>query len=173
MDDAAGRISGKRLEVQSLRVHTLAGEGSVAVNEHWDGDRWVTVNIAALANCLPGAGTPLDDGIHLFKVTRVWRKGHGDGTSRTRNERAFRTQVVLHVPGGVRRDHIVIVHFEADFHVALELGQNLLFRLADNIRDDVQTATVCHSDHNLGRTRAGAAVDHLVQHRDEGVDSLD
>ena len=143
------------------------------MNEYRHSDRWVTVNIAALADRLPGACAPLDDRIHLLKVTRVWRKGHGDGTPRTRNERAFGTEVVLHVPGSVRRDDVVVVHFEANFHVALELGQDLLFRLADHVRDHVQAAAMGHSDDNLGRARAGAAVDHFIQHWDEGVDSLD
>ena len=57
--------------------------------------------------------------------------------------------------------------------VALELGEDLAVRLADDVGQHVEAATVRHADDDLVEAVLGALVDRRVHHRDDGLGALE
>src|SRR5204862_3209656 len=78
VERAAGRIAGKRLEVERLGDDPLAGEGSVAVDEDGERDARVAVAVPRRAVGLLRPRATLDDGIDGLEMTRVGDKRDRD-----------------------------------------------------------------------------------------------
>ena len=57
--------------------------------------------------------------------------------------------------------------------LALELAQDRRVRASDGMRQDVETASMGDSDHDLVGARASGELDRLVEHRHERVEPLD
>ncbi|SHW29451.1 Uncharacterised protein [Mycobacteroides abscessus subsp. abscessus] len=58
---------------------------------------------------------------------------------------------------------------ERRVQVALELGEDLRVRLADDVRQHVEPAPVRHADDHLIEAVFGALVDDGVHHRDDAL----
>ena len=56
--------------------------------------------------------------------------------------------------------------------VALELGEDLRVRLADDVGQHVEPAAVRHADDDLVEPVLGGLVDRGVHHRDDGLGAL-
>ena len=79
-------------------------------------------------------------------------------------ELAGHAQVVLDVAGAVRRLRV---------QVPLELGEDLLVRLADDVGQHVEPAAVRHADDDLVQAALGRALQDLVEQRDQRLAALE
>ena len=77
---------------------------------------------------------------------------------------AGRTEVVLHVAGALRARRV---------ELTLELAEDLLVRLADNVREGIEPAAVRHAEHDVGHPGVGSVTAQRVQHRDERFRALE
>ena len=165
---APGGVALQALQVEGLGDHALAREGSVAVDQHREGDRRIVEPGAARAVGLLGTRPALDDGVDRLEVARIGGDGDldlpGGGEPRPR-----RRKVVLDVAAsslGVDDQRVV-------GPLALELPEDRLVGPADRVDERVEPAAVGHPDHDLVRTGLGPELDRLVEHRDEHVHPLE
>ena len=102
--------------------------------------------------------------VDRFEVARVGNESDRDVAGRSRAD-ALGAEVVLDVAAAP----LLGRHDGVDRPLAFELAQDRLVRTADDMREDVEPATVRHPDHDLMSTAAGRELDRLVEHRDHHV----
>ena len=156
---AAGVEAPGLRQLQRLGHHALAGEGGIAVDQH--GHDAVAGSIAPPV--LSGPDRTLHDRIDDFEVRGIEGQRDVDvaaGRPQVRRE----ALVVLHV---ARADQVRGVV------VPLELREQLLGRLAEDVDQNVQPATVGHADHDLLDLAYPALLDEVVEQRDQGVTALE
>ena len=157
---AADFVAGYFGEVEGLRDDTLAGERGVTVHEH--GQHGVAALV--LLGVADGAGDAFDDGADGLEVAGIGRKREVDLGAGRRLVLAGRAEVILHVAGTLRTRRI---------ELTLELAEDLLVRLAEHVRERVETATVCHTEHHVGHPGVGGFAAQSVEHRDERLGALE
>src|SRR6185503_1266415 len=126
------------------------GEGRIAVDQHRHGDGWVVHAVARRAISLLCTRTSFDYRVDRFEMTRVCRERDGDLPGRSR-ARPFRTQVVLHVAGSalIGDDDCL------DRALALEFAEDRVVAKPKRVRENVESATMSHPDHDLVRAALG------------------
>ena len=98
----------------------------------------------------------------------VWRHRHHQADFCAAGHGTRRAEVVLHVPAPL--DGLEI---RAVTDGVLELGQNLLVRLAQHVGHHVEPAAMRHADEALANARLRGLGDDFVENRHEHVESLD
>ena len=102
----------------------------------------------------------LNNRIHRLQVRRVWCQSKADLFSVRTFYRARIPLVVLHV---TVKCPIVIKLF------SFELRENILWSLLEDIRQGVQTTTVCHSHHEIFYSQRRTFVHQSIQCRDQSL----
>ena len=147
VDRAAGAVAAQLGQVQRLGDHALAGERGVAVDEQRQHRVPLELEVDAV---LLGPHDALEHRVDRLQVRRVRGHRHRGRVLAVRGgELAGLAQVVLHVAGAVRRLRV---------EVPLELGEDLLVRLADDVGQHVEPAAVRHADDDLVEPAARPAV---------------
>ncbi|RUS22158.1 hypothetical protein BC937DRAFT_90200 [Endogone sp. FLAS-F59071] len=132
VDGTTGGVGRQGMKPDCLIHNALSGNGSVAV--HNDGHRVITLVILGIE--LEGAGLAEDDGIYSFKMRRVCDEGEVHPLARGGRADVVHTQMVLDVAGTLDRG----------FHRAGELAEDRLVGLANHITENVQPATMGHTN---------------------------
>src|SRR5262249_20062121 len=125
---AAGGVAGQLGQVERLGHQTLAGEGSVAVDQQ----RNAPAPLRIAKEVLLGAGASFDDRVHGLQVAGVGRQRHVDALAGGGDSFAGKAHVVFDVAVAVERIGQVLV---------LELGENVLVGFAEDVGQDVEPAT--------------------------------
>ena len=159
--DGAAHLVGIQLgQVQGFLNDAQAGEGGVAMQHDWQHGAL----FALVQQVLTGAGDALHHGIHGFQVGRVGGEVDLDiAFTKHLVVVAAGAQVVLHIAGTASGGWV---------DVALELGEDLGVRLAHDVGQHVETATVRHADDNLVQVCTCGAVDGGIHHWDQGLCTL-
>ena len=97
-------------------------------------------------------------------MARVRGEGDRDRAARTRGELAARAEVVLHVTAAAGHTRV---------ELTFELAEDLRVRLADDVREDVEAATVGHADDRLFDAVVDRGIEEEVEHRDQGLGALE
>ncbi len=154
MHGAAGAVAAQLGEVQRLGDHALAGEGGVPVDEHGqDGEALRTL----VEQVLFGTDDAFEHRVDRLQVGGVGHQGDRHLAAVGSGVDALGTEVVLDVTRAVRGLRV---------DVPLELGEDLPVGLADDVRQDVETATVGHPEGDLVHAGLGGPLQDLVQQRD-------
>ena len=165
---ATGGVTGQALEVKGLGDFALTRERRVAVDEDRQRHGRVVVTLPRRAVGLLGARSSLDNRIDRLEMARIRCERHRN-LAGARCTRALRAEVVLHIAATA----LLADDDSLDRPLALELAQDHLVRASDDMGEHVEAAAVSHPDHDLVRTRVGAELDRLVEHRDHDVESFD
>jgi hypothetical protein len=157
---ATGRVAGELREVERLRDHALAREGGVAVHEQ----REHASPLGVTADPLAGAGLALDDRVDDFQVRRVGGEPDLDLRAGSGVEDRLVSEMVLHitVPGDRLGDVVLGELFEQD-----------LKRLAQDRRQDVESAAVGHAHDDFLDPDSGRALDDRVERGNERLSTLE
>ena len=157
VDRAAGAVTGKLREIQHLRDETLAGESGVTMDEHRD-DLLAVLCIAQ--RTLTGTCHAFYDRIDRFKVARVRREHHADAVAAASLAHGFKAEVILHI--AIAADHVG--------HVVLaELVKEILQRLAQEIRQHAEAATMGHAEHDFLAAVGWQAFEDRLQRHEQGL----
>ena len=154
-DDMHGtaRLVGTGLRhLEGFHDHALTGEGRVTV----DGNRQYAVTLGVFTTVLTGTHGAFHHRRDDLQVRRVERQRQVDFAARRHDVRA-EALVVLHVAGTL-----------GDLLLAVEFLDQLGRALAQQVDQQVETATVGHADHDFLGTVLAAALDQLIHHRNEG-----
>ncbi len=142
--------------VEQLHVHALAGQRSVAMDQHGHRLRVRSVATAGLTGMHRASHHRVDD----LQVRRVERQRHVHAAI-GRLDVGGEAQVVLHV---ARMGRVVRV-----LELAFKLIEQSLRRLAQDIDQHVQAATMGHADHQLLDAVVAGRTHDVVDHRDQAV----
>ena len=113
---------------------------------------------------LLGPHDALQHRVDRLQVRRVGDHRDRGGVLAVRGgELAGLAEVVLHVAGALRGLRV---------EVPLELGEDLLVRLADDVGQHVEPAPVGHADDDLVQAGLGGGLQHLVEQRDQRLAAL-
>ena len=156
---AAGRESTRLRELQRLHDDALPRERRVAVDQKRKNR--AARRVAALL--LPRADRALDHGVHDLEMRRIECE-HGVDVAARRAQVRREALVILDVAGALRG--VVL-------ELALELREEHRRRLAEHVDEDVQPAAVCHADDDFLDADGAAALDHVVEQRDQRITALE
>ena len=157
VDRAAGAVTGKLREIQHLSDETLASESRVTMNEHRD-DFLAVLCIAQ--RTLTGSRHAFHHGIDGFQVARIRSEHHADGITAAGLAHGFKAEVIFHI--AITADHVR--------HVVLaELVKEILQRLAQEIRQHTEAATVGHAEHDFFAAVGWHAFEHGLQRHEQGL----
>jgi hypothetical protein len=143
-------------EVKRLHHHTLTGEGRVAVDDNRQHAHPALVMPAFLA--------------------RAHRSLHHRPDNL--EMRWIERQRQMHRPPGgidVRREALVVLHVAGAggaTRLAFELQKQLRRRLAENVDENVQSPTVCHTDNDFLHARVAGTLDQFIEHRNQALATL-
>ena len=150
---AARPVALQQREIQRLRHDPLPGERGVSVNQHGQHALPVLVGDAVLV-C---AGNALDHRVHRLEVARVGSQEQLQLAPVRRDVGARGAQVVLDVARAVGALGID----------ALELAEDLTVWLPDNLGQHVETAAVCHAEHDFLNAAGCRLGQQTVQQRNQ------
>ncbi len=160
VDGAAGAVALELGQHQGFGDQTLAGKRRVAVHE--ETHHLVAAGVAALA--LLGAHLAEHDGIDRLQMRRIRRQRHVHDVA-----------VELAVGGGAE----VILHVAGALHVlgiggmALELREQRRVGLQHHVGEHVEAPAMRHADDKLLHAELAAALQHLLQRRDQGLAAVE
>ncbi len=169
MDRTGNAVALQARKAEALGHDALTGKGGIAVQQKRQNlgagcKRNHVVAGATGQQILLGAGLAHDDRIDDFKVRRV-------GGQRQVN--------LVAVELTVRRSAQMVLHVARTFHVvrrigaALELVEDGAMRLAHDLAEHVQTATVGHAEDDFLDAHGAAALDDLFQRRDQRFTAIE
>ena len=159
VDGTTGRESGKRVEAQALVDDTLASDSGITVEEDTHGALVVLLVVVVV---LDGADLAEDNGVLSLEMRGVGNERELDALAGGGRALEVHAQVVL----DVTRTLLI-----ATGHTG-ELGENGLVGLADDVGEDIETATMGHTDDDILDTIVDGAVDKSLHTRDEGLATL-
>ncbi len=163
MQRAGNAVTAKARQTENFGSHTLAGKGRITMQEKrqhlgalLERDDIAFPDLGELV--LLGAGLAHDDGVDDFQMRRVGRQGQ---VNLVAVELAVRgsAEVVLHVAGAFD-----FIGLEG---TALEFVEDRAMRLVHDVGQDVQTTAMGHAENNLLETFLAAALDDLLERRDQ------
>ncbi|CNU75443.1 Uncharacterised protein [Mycobacterium tuberculosis] len=161
VDGAADAVARQIRQVQRLGDHTLTGERGIAMQHqrhHRERPLAVAVDASVVEQILLGPHQSLQHRVDGLQMRRVGGQRHLNVVVAEHLQvQPGGAQVVLDVTGAVRLRRI---------QVALELGEDLRVRLADDVGQHVEPAPVRHPDDHLVEAVLSALVDRRVHHRD-------
>jgi hypothetical protein len=142
-------------QLQRLHDDTLPRKRCITVHQQWQHA------IAALipATLLACADRPFDHGINDLEVRRIVRE-HGVYVAARSAQIGREALVVLHITRTLEMAQVV--------H-ALEFGEQGRRSLTEQVHQHVQPPAVGHADDDLFDRRGTAALDEIVQKRDERI----
>ncbi len=154
MNRAAGAIALELGEIEQFGNQALAGESRIAMHQEADD----LISLGVLALLLLGADLAEDDRVDRFEMRgiRLQRKMDEiavEAAVARRAEMVFDVARALHVLG-------------ID-GIALEFREHGGERLAHHVGEHVQAAAMRHADHQLFHAELAAALDHLLERRDQ------
>ena len=156
-------------QVQRFRDDALSGKRRVAVNQDRHAPRRIELRRTPLVRRRPrGPRHAFHDRIDRLEMARVGRHRHLEVHRAPILNRALGPGVVLHIPGP---RHVLAE--VARRHRILELGQDLLVRLAQHVRHHVEAAAVRHPDEDRTDPGFPGLADHFVEDRHEDVEPFD
>ena len=155
MDAAAGEERARLRQLQRFHDDALAREGRIAVDQDRQHARAGGVAAAFLA-C---AHRTFDHRIHDLEMRGIERQRH------------------VHIAAGraqIRREALVVLHVARALHVrgvvlAFEFVEQHRGRLAEQVHQHVEAATMRHADDALFDALLAATLDEVVQQRDQRV----
>ena len=153
MDGAAGGVALQLRKLQHLHDNALADERSIAVNQ--DGNHALAFVVTQAV--LLGADQAFDNRIDSFQMAGIEGDRHQHFSALGGLEDAAGAQVILDIAGALHAFRI---------RLAVEFGEYLRHRLADNIRQHVQAAAMRHADDSFVPVFIGGTFQHLVQNND-------
>ena len=157
VDCAADGVAAQLRQVNGFRHDSQSCECGIAMQQQRNNGVAV---VAFVQDVLLGANNTLHDGVDGFQVRGVGRERNFDfAVAEHLDVLAFRTQVVFHIAGTTGLGRV---------HVAFELVEQDVERLAHNVGQHVQAATVRHTNDYLIKALACSSVNHRVHERDEG-----
>ena len=157
MDRAAGSVAAQLRQVQRLGDDALARERGVAVEQ----DRQHRERRAGEVDAvLLGAGDALEHRVDGLEVARVGGEVDLRVVALIGDELALGAEVVLDVTGALHR---------VGSGGALELAEDLAVRLARDVGEHVETATVRHADRGLFEAGVRGLRQDAVKDRDDGL----
>ncbi len=155
VDGAAGFVAFQLRKLEHFGDDALANESGIAVNQNGQNARAFGV----FQTILLGANETFDHRIDRFQMAWIEGDGDDDFASVRRSENAAGAEVILHVAGTL--DAIGI-------RFAVEFGEDLRHRFADDVGEDVEAAAVSHADDGFGDIFVGGAFENFVE-RDDGA----
>ena len=143
----AGGVAARFGQVERCLVDAQADKCRVAVNQY--GQYFVATVFAQ--TFLFGACRTFNDRIHDFQVRRVERQRNVHRTVR-RSDVGAETHVVFHVAAG-----------QLDFGTAFKFGKQIARFLAQNVDQDIQTTSVCHTNDDFFDTVFTCVLNQVIQ----------
>jgi hypothetical protein len=164
VDRAARAVAGERMQVERFRDDALAGECGVAVDQ--DRHRRVRIEVPLVGGGRR-AGHAFQHRIDRFEMARVRRHAELDLPA-SRRDHVARADVILHVSAvlGV----FFLVAATSRFR---ELREDLVIRLAEHVRQHVQSAAMCHANEDPPHAGFASLSYDLIEDGDEHVQSFD
>lgn len=164
MDSATNVVVGKGLHLHLLENDALTSHSGIAV--HDNGDDSCAVLRGAAKGMLLGANATHNNRVDSFQVRRVSQEGDSDidlGTVRlSLIPDHTSAQVVLDITSvGVLGLNLVV------WQDSLELGHNDFHRLAHNISQHIEAASVWHTNNELARAVLDSGIDRHLKARDK------
>ena len=135
------------------------------MNENRQHSRLVALAGSATIDALLGARRPLEHRIHELEMAGVGRQLQLDRAHIVDVPLAAIAEMVLHVAATTGRVRVAVM--------AEKLLEQRLRRLVQNVRQQIQPSAMRHPNHDRPRAGARAALDRLVDHRHQRVDTLD
>ena len=152
VDGSTGAVAAKLRHLQRLQDDSLTCHRGVSVNENGKhGERPDGFVVLFCPN------NPFENAVDRFQVGRVRREVHRDFSPLRGDKFALRAEVVLHVTrtlDGARVGR------------PLEFAENLPVGFSRDIREDVETPTVGHSDVNLVESEIGRILNDFIEQSD-------
>ncbi len=155
MNGAAGVEAARLRQLQRLHDHALPCERRVAVDEH----RKNAVPLSITPSLLASPHRAFDDRIHDLEVRGVECQHRMHVTCRGAQV-CRESLVIFHIPRALEVAQVI---------AALELREQRRGCLAEQIHQDVQPAAVGHADDDLLHPGGPAALNQIVQQRNERV----
>src|SRR5262249_49905531 len=143
-------------QVERFGDYTLAREGGVAVDQHWNH----TLPLRVAQAVLLGADDAFHDRVDGFQVARIRRDGNYDLAAAVRFAHAGGAEVVLDVAGALRAGGI---------DLAFELREDLFEILPHHVGQQVEPAPVRHADHDFVHLVGGGALQNLLHDDERGL----
>ena len=156
MDGATSGVGRKRVEAKAFVHNTLSSEGSVTVEKNTHGGSVVLLIVVVV---LDGAGLSEDDGVLSLQMRRVGNERKLDTLSGGGWALKVHSQMVFDISGSL----ILTSGGSTEF------AENRLIRLADNVGEDVQAATMGHTNDNVLDTIVDTAIDESLHSGNEGL----
>ena len=147
MDRTAGGIAARFGQIERRLVYAQADKCRVAVNQY--GQYFVAAIFAQ--TFLFGACRTFNDRIDDFQVRRVERQRNVHRTVR-RSDVGAETHVVFYVAAG-----------QLDFGAAFKFGKQIARFLAQDVDQDIQTTSVCHTDDDFFNTVFTCVLNQVIQ----------
>ena len=159
VDGTTGREGGERVEAQALVDDTLASDGGITVEEHTHGALVVLLVVVVV---LDGADLAEDDGVLSLEMRGVGNERELDALAGGGRALEVHAQVVLDVTGTL---------LIGTGHTG-ELGEDGLVGLADDVGEDVETATMGHTNDDILDAVVNGAIDKSLHTGNKGLATL-
>ena len=160
---AAHIVAGQVGEVERLGHHTLTRERGVAVNADRD-HRLHVAHGGRVGLALVCARVPLQHRIHDLEVARVRHERQMHHVAMPRDPGTIEAQVIFHIAGG-RAGQVTVL--------ALELGEDVVERLAEHVAEHIDAAAVRHGYGHVPCPGPHRFLDGGVEHGHERVRPFD
>lgn len=144
------------MEAKAFVHNTLSSESRVTVEKNTHGGGVVLLIVVVV---LDGAGLAKDDGVLSLQMRRVGNERKLDTLPGWGWALKVHSQMVL----DISRSLILTSGGSAEF------AENRFIRLANDVGEDVQAATMGHTDDNILDTIVDAAIDESLHSRNEGL----
>ena len=162
VDGPADAVALDQAEVQRLGHDALSGERGVSVHEDRQHREPPGPVVGDLVHA--GPGHALDHRVDRLEVRRVGGQADRQLGPAAADERALLAQVVLDVAGALDRVGV---------HVALELAEQLVERLADDVGQHVEAAAVRHAQVGGVHAVVGGFLEQGVEDRDQRLGTFE
>ena len=167
MHCAAGRVAGKRLQVEHLLHDSLPRKGCVAVDQHRKRRHGVEVQRRRATLGLRRAAPPLHHRVDRLEVAGVWQQPDQDHLAGFRVVGPGGADVVFHVAGRVDATDRPTRGCE------LERVEDRLVRVIGDVRDHREPSAVGHAHDDLADAVGGDQAHERLEHRHQGVETLE
>lgn len=159
VDGTAGREGRERVESETLVDDTLGSEGGVTVEQNAHGS---AVRLLVVVVVLDGTGLAEDNRVLSLKMRRVGDQGELNTLARGGRTLEVHAEMVLDVT------RTLILSTGG----AGKLTEDGLVGLSHDVAENVETATMGHTDDDVLDTVIDTAVDQRLHTRDEGLTTL-
>ena len=160
VDGATGLVGGQRVEAHGLVDDTLSSKCRITVKQYTHGRAEVLLVIVVMLN---GASLTKHHGILSFQMRRVSDKRKLHALAGRSGSLEVHAKMVLDISGSLIRG----------FDGTAELAEDGLVGFPDDVGEDIETATVGHTNDDVLDTIVDAAVNQSLHTRDKGFTTLE